>query len=411
MYHRIRNFTTLLLILFCGQAALARGPKNVIFLIGDGMGPNQVKAANIYRGNKNLSFENFPSQGTATTNNYKDELTDSAAAATAMATGQKVYNQVLSINIPGNGRPIKTILEMAKDAGKSTGVVTTTSFADATPAGFAAHAEKRRHKSIIVDSILKNTQPNIVFGASENLQTDHVIAENNHFNILSSKTDLKQMDENLSAGMFKCTRHRCPKFFAGFGHHHFAKDIFSQDKDQAFPMVYKNKDYFRTHDLPKLSEMTKTALSALEKNPKGFFLMIEGGLIDWIGHMNKKFSSGKQALEASNLEVIELHEAVDVVDKWMKEHPDTLVIVTADHETGGLELDLDATKCMHDNALKCVAAQNWTSPQYKHKKDWLAKHTDTPVPVYAKGPGSELFSGKQDNIDFVPKILQAGFLN
>lgn len=412
MYHRIVRFTTLLLILFCGQAVAGKtGPKNVIFIIGDGMGPNQVRAANIYRGNQNLSFENFPVHGTSSTNNYKDKLTDSAAAATAMATGKKVYNSVVSLNLPGDGSPIKTILEMAKDTGKSTGILTTTSFADATPAGFAAHAKKRKHKSVIVNSILKDSQPNIVFGASENIATDHLMAQNNHYRLLKSKTDLNRLDRELAAGMFRCTRHRCPRFFAGFGHHHFAKNIFSRDKDQAFPMAYENKAYIESHDLPKLKDMTKTALAVLEKNSKGFFLMIEGGLIDWIGHANRMFEDGDQALEASNQEVIELHNAVEVVDEWLKEHPDTLVIVTSDHETGGLELDAGATVCAAEGSLNCVVKQSWTSPQYKHKEDWLAKHTDTPVPVYAKGPGSELFSGEQDNTDFVPKILQAGFLN
>ena len=377
-------------------------------MIGDGMGFAEVQAAHIYRGNKNLSFENFEAHGSVTTNNFSNQLTDSAAAATAMATGVKVNNRVISLSIPGNAAPIKTILEMARDAQKSTGVVTTTAFTDATPAGFASHAKSRREKRVIANEMLLKVRPNIVFGAGGNSQ-DILAAIKGDYMTIENRSDLRRTERRLNRNHFQCKRvATCPRFFGGFGVHPFAKHFFSSEKDSAFPMVYKNEDYIQSNDLPSLADMTRTALAALEKNENGFFLMVEGGLIDWIGHMNRRFGDKMKALEASAFETEAFQDAVAVVKAFAEKNPDTLIIVTADHETGGLELDLKNTTCLGED--RCIAQHSWNSPMYQSGNETYARHTDTPIPVYAQGPGAQSFKGRMDNIDFLPKILDAGFL-
>ncbi|MBL4817741.1 MAG: alkaline phosphatase, partial [Deltaproteobacteria bacterium] len=126
----------LLFSLSCTHARVSQGsktPKNVIIMIVDGMGPEQVKAGRIFFGNEKLAFEKFPYQSTVSTHNIDHKVTDSAAAATAIATGQKVKNRVIS--------PGKTPLEHFKESGKSTGIITNMLLSDATPAAFAAHAK------------------------------------------------------------------------------------------------------------------------------------------------------------------------------------------------------------------------------------------------------------------------------
>ena len=166
-------FALLLLPAVAASTALAAGPKNVIFLIGDGMGPEQVKAANYYNGGS-LSFELFPYQGLVTTYAANSSVTDSAAAGTALATGYKVNNGVISQARPANadypvyGSEMETLLEYYKAEGKSTGLVTTTYMIHATPAAFGAHESSRDNTSGIAADYLNQTRPNVLFGGGFN---------------------------------------------------------------------------------------------------------------------------------------------------------------------------------------------------------------------------------------------------
>ena len=147
------------------SASAPKRPTNVILFIGDGMGPEQVKAASHYAGGP-LSFERLPYHGRAMTWPASNPLdvTDSAAAATAMATGMKVSNGVLSVAIPGDGRPLPTILEQFKQMGRSTGLVTTTYITHATPAAFAAHVASRDKHDLIAQDYLQRTRPDVMLG-------------------------------------------------------------------------------------------------------------------------------------------------------------------------------------------------------------------------------------------------------
>ncbi|HPS03284.1 MAG TPA: alkaline phosphatase [Candidatus Sumerlaeota bacterium] len=142
-------------------------PHNVIFLIGDGMGPVHVEAARLYTGEP-LSFENLPYQGRVKTYSANNSVTDSAAAGTALATGVKVNNSVIGMKIPGEQQELLNLSEWAKSQGKSTGLVTSAHMTDATPAAFGAHEPKRTNYAQIACDYLQQSRPNVLFGGGGN---------------------------------------------------------------------------------------------------------------------------------------------------------------------------------------------------------------------------------------------------
>jgi alkaline phosphatase len=144
-------------------SSMAAQPKNVILFIGDGMGFEQVKAARCYNGGP-LSFEELPSKAECTTYSANSTVTDSAAAGTAIATGVKVDNYVISREFPGNGADLQTSLEYSKALGKKVGLITTTYLTHATPAAFGAHAADRNYTSEIASDYLTQSKPNLLFG-------------------------------------------------------------------------------------------------------------------------------------------------------------------------------------------------------------------------------------------------------
>lgn len=326
------------------------GPKNVILFIGDGMGTQQVKAAGIYANGRQgtLSFEQFPYSGTVTTHSANDEITDSAAAATAMATGTKVNNGVVSIAKPGDKRELPTLLEFYKGQGKSVGLVTTVYITHATPACFGAHATSRNKHSDIAQDYLHRSQPNVLMGGGgHGMKVSR--AKEVGYTVVTDRSEMKAIDtENIT--------------------------MLSGQFDDEIPYEYDGVD-----DMPHLSEMTDTALNILDNDPDGFFVMIEGGKIDWAGHKNK--------LERNIFETIEFANAVSTAVNWAKGRDGTLIVVTADHETGGLS----------------VVKSNGKGKFPKVK--WSTKgHTGVPVGIYAWGFGADSFTGQIDNTDIPGKI-------
>jgi alkaline phosphatase len=153
-------------------AALSR---NVIFFIGDGMGFEQVKAARYYNDGP-LTFEDLPHQGQVTTHSADSSITDSGAAATAMATGTKVDNRVISVADPGDGSELETVLEICRDLDMSTGLVTTTQMTHATPAAFGAHEPSRDNRDAIADDYLSQTRPNLLLGGGTHMSESAAMA-------------------------------------------------------------------------------------------------------------------------------------------------------------------------------------------------------------------------------------------
>lgn len=284
--------------------AATTAPKNVILFIGDGMGSEQIRAAGMYQNGSpgTLFMESFPYSSTMTTHSAEAAVTDSAASATAMATGIKVTNGVLSQAWPGNGEDLETLAELFHRACKRVGLVTTTYATHATPAGFGAHEPSRYNYTQIAGDYLTQSKPDVLIGGGANGMsiTTATLAG---YTVVTDRVGMQALDPaNVTHASGQ------------FGNTHL-------------PYEYSGSGY---DTLPHLSEMVSTTLTLLNNDPDGFFLMVEGGRIDHAGHNN---------LLAENIfETLEFDHAVNVAYTWAMSRSDTLIIVTADHETGGLEI-------------------------------------------------------------------------
>ncbi len=344
---RTVRWLVVLLSFSCAPVVWAM-PTNVILFIGDGMGYGQVAAAGLYAhgASGTLSFESFGCQAQVVTSSANSPVTDSAAAATALATGRKVNNGVISVARPGDGSELHTVLERATSAGKSTGLVTTTSITHATPAAFAAHEPSRSNYSRIAGDYLTQTRPNVLFGGSSYLSESDAKAAG--YTVVKDAPGLRALDtENttLVSGQFA----------AGY-------------------MTYEYDRSPATTE-PHLSEMTAAALAILDNDPEGFFLMVEGGRIDHAAHAHDLARTVQETLEFSR--------AVQTAVDWSagSTRLDTLVLVTADHETGGLDI------------LAGMGAGHYPSVAWT-----AAGHTGADVPLYAWGLHSEQITGVMDHV-------------
>ncbi len=327
-------------------------PKNVIFFIGDGMGFEHVEAASLYLG-RDLCFESFAYQGQVRT--YPADvtvITDSAAGGTALATGRKVLNGVVSLEIPGDGDELETVLEYYKNTlSKRTGMVTTTYMTHATPATFGAHEDSRNNlEEIAIDYFTQDPLINVLFGGGGNdFDNDLVISKG--YTIEDEWDAFLDLDESLEFVSFQ------------LGNGYLPYEYDEYDEVEGYPQY--------------LSNMTDKALAILEKDPDGFFLMVEGGRIDHACHDND--------FERMIGEMIEFDVAVQVAIDWVDDEEngsswsDTLILVTSDHETGGLDYYYDEE------------TEEW-------KYDWSSRdHTDADVPVYALGVNAGLVRDVMDN--------------
>jgi alkaline phosphatase len=335
--------TLFLLFLAATRPSAAVPIRNVVLCIGDGMGPEQVKAARYFAGT-NLVFETFPYQSRVTTAAAGGALTDSAAASTAMATGHKVNDGVLSLAIPGDSRKLETLLEYFCKLGKSTGLVTTSYLTDATPAGFGAHEASRSNYADIALDYFGQTRPNVLFGGGGNGMAV-VAAQGAGYQVVTNAASLAE----LSAG---ADAHVAGLFGAG-----------------SLPYVYDGLGA-----LPKLSQMVKVALGILDKDPEGLFLLVEAGRIDHAAHANN--------LPRCVAETVAFDEAVRTLVAWARGRTDTLILVTADHETGGLTV-------LKDNGAGVLPDIKWGT----------GGHTFTPVPVYGLGVNAGIVTQTVDNVD------------
>lgn len=362
--------TLLLLLAQTSQAEL----RNVIIMIGDGMGFEQVKAASLYAfgEEKSLPFEKYyrGEVMTHSANSYRSDshATDSAASGTAMATGQKVNSSAISQK---SREPVKTILEYLKEQGKATGLLTTVPLTHATPAAFGAHARKRDYYTDIANDYLKQTRPNILFGAyykngkgmteSKAQQADYVVVTNR----AQMQNAVWQAEQDPNKEMFIAGLFSPDEMPWEYDFYNIPDNALLEYLQRALPS-YKT--------LPHLSEMTKAALNMLDNDPNGFFLMVEGGKIDWAGHDN--------IIHYNIYETLEFARTFQVVLDWAQAREDTLVIVTADHECGDL-------KVIKNNGRGFIPDVFWGS----------TGHTGDNVPIYTTGYGAEEFKGVINNTD------------
>jgi len=333
------------------------GNKSIILMIGDGMGYEHLKLAKWVEVGKqgSLSIEKLPFVNNVTTYSADNPVTDSAAAATAIATGYKTDNTRLSI-LP-NLKSVETILEIAQKEGKSSGVLSTTEITHATPAAFMTHVSSRYTTTEIARQIVEESGVDIIMGGGRTYFTIEQInqMQTNGYQFIVNNTDL----HNISSG----------KVFGLFSNNHLPYEI--------------NRDYYVT---PSLANMTDKAIELLSQDPNGFFLMVEGGKIDHAAHANNKINVA--------LEVIEFHKAVEKAIAYVENTRNSLLIITADHETGGL-------KVLGENLNNTLPSQNRTAEENRNLRveraknvtvSWLTTgHTSTTVPFYAFGIDDEDF--------------------
>ncbi len=330
--------------------------ENVILMIGDGMGVNQVVAARIYQNgpDKPLELETPRHQGMLSTCSLSG-VTDSAAAGTALATGHKTLNARVSIG--PNRENLKSVLEEVKSK-RATGLVTTCQIWDATPAVFAAHTPDRGEARKIVRDYL-NIRPEVLMGGGRSAW--------------SAKADLPDLIKDARK--------------AGYTYVQTGAELMNLDIDRVERLLGLFSETDMTYEAvrkqdnpePRLHEMTVVALDLLSRDPRGFFLMVEGGTLDHACH--------RMSLDRVIAEVLEFNESVKVVLEWAKSHPQTLVIITADHETGGIEI-----KSGHYGKGDRVKVK-WTTAVLP----MLSMHSSQRVPVYAQGPNSAAIKDYQDN--------------
>lgn len=340
----------------------------IILFIGDGMGEyHRLGAQWLASGALTpLAMDAMPARGYATTAAADREITDSGAAATALATGQKANYG--SLGVDANNVPVTTILEHAQAQGWAAGLVTTVRLADATPGAFAAHVPSRTMFLEVARQMLGHGIDVLLGGGEDDftLGTDNGCGSQP-----GHRGDANLVNNAIQAGyVYVCTA----EMLAGLDLDAAPKllGLFADD-DMPFPAE------------PTLAEMTRAAIQVLSRNPNGFFLMVEGGQIDHFSHDNQALS----ALQAT----LEFNAAVAQAQVYALGQPDTLIIVTADHETGGMTLNLDGARTgigqdgpfsMPDGTAFYV---NWAS----------GSHTAVHVPVTAQGPYSDLLTGEYPN--------------
>ncbi len=325
--------------------------KNVILMIGDGMGASQIGLLEEYARRAPNSIYNNQGNKTAL-NKFADEgklglslnaphgdhgslVVDSACSATQLATGIAAGSEMIGLDDHGN--VVETILEKAKAQGKATGLVSDTRITHATPAAFAAHQPHRSYEAAIAEQLIESGSVDVLLsgGARVFLPSD----------IKTDTAERKKMAElGMPSSVYKKSKRKDDRnlILEAKDKHGYAlafdgEQLMKTDSDKllglfansgmADGIAYSACKEDNSCTQPSLREMTLKALDVLSKDEDGFFLMIEGGQIDWAGHLN----------DAGWLlhEMLKFDEAVDAVHEWVKDRNDTLVVITADHETGG----------------------------------------------------------------------------
>jgi alkaline phosphatase len=332
--------------------------KNVIFCIGDGMGVGQVCLARMKGAGVNgkLYLERLPVTGLIRTHAVDKLVTDSAAAGTALATGFKTNNGMICVS--PEGKKYLTILEAAKETGMATGLVVTSTISHATPACFGAHVQSRKSEAKIAEDLLAN-KINVMLGGGRG------------YFLPKSDPNSKREDQRDLISEAKA---------AGYSYIQGEEEL----KSACGPFLlglFQREGLLTKGPEPSLAKLTEKAIEVLSKDKKGFFLMVEGSQIDWACHSNDPKSTVRQ--------VLLFDEAVKAVMDFALKDRQTLVVVTADHETGGL--------VVYGGDLQCE----------KLDVNWATKgHSGMPVPIYAFGPGAEVFTGVYDNTEVSKKIAE-----
>ncbi|MCK5520305.1 MAG: alkaline phosphatase, partial [Candidatus Marinimicrobia bacterium] len=418
-----------------------KNPKNIILFIGDGMGYNHVDAASYYQyGERGKQvYEQFPVKLGMSTHQVngvkycsdsawvnfkfvKKKPTDSGAAGTAMATGVKTYNGAIAVDSSKNR--LETVVETAEKTGRATGIVTTVPLSHATPAAFAAHNEKRYHYNEIAREMILESAVDVIMGAGHPFYNpDGSLIEGAKKRVIGKK-ELWDM-ENDGAGSDEENKNKKANYkyvgsketwellvsgkagadadgdgdadpWSFIEDRELFQKYMTGDTPKRVMGIYKNSVTTQIErnmkgdtgipysvplleTIPTLTEMTIAAVNILDEDPEGFFLMVEGGAIDWASHAN--------TLNRMIEEMVDFNESVDAVCEWVETYSnwdETLLIVTADHETGYLlgpgsnsEAEPESWLPLKNNGKGMMPGVEWYSTH----------HTNSLIPFYAKGAG------------------------
>lgn len=321
--------------------------KNVILMIGDGMSLMHVYSAWTANRGK-LYLENCEITGLSKTYCANKLVTDSGAGGTAMAIGQKTNYHSVGVDVNGNPQP--SLIKLAKQKGMSAGVAVTCRLWDATPADFCCHNTDRDNEDEIIADYVNCEADYVVGGGAKKFEN-----RKDGRNIFK---ELEQKGYQVARSWEECKNLKSGKIFA-----------VTDSVDTPLPAERGDR----------LAQSSLKGIELLNQNPNGFFMMIEGSQLDDYGHFND--------LDLLMQETHDFDRTVGKILEWAAKDGETLVVVTADHETGGLTL-IDGDK--DKGEIKC--------------KFSTTGHSGVMVPVYAFGPGAELFTGIYENTDIFHKI-------
>ena len=422
-----KQLSVLALMCTASGAMAETAPKNVIYMIGDGMGPAYTTAYRYFKDDpttKSVEQTVFDTMLTGMARTYPDDhtvVTDSAASATALSSGHKSYNGAIAVDT--DKKPLKTMLEIAKQRGMTTALLATSQINHATPASFAAHNESRNNYDEIANDYIDNK-------IAGKLPVDLMLGGGTKYFI---RDDRNLVDEFKAAG------------------YQYGDDIQNLDQITQLPAIglyaAKGLPFALDENPTRLTKLTSKALDLLDnQNKDGFFVMIEGSQIDWCGHAND--------IACAMAEMDDFASAIEKAKAYVDKNKDTLLVITADHSTGGLTLGahgqykweadvvhgvkatagtitqhllesddlksvwnkytsiaftpenkikLEQAKSMGDKALNLAVKSIISDTSFT---GWTTGgHTAVDVQVFAYGKGSEQFVGSQNNTDIANKLI------
>ena len=422
-----KKLSVLALMCTASGAMAETAPKNVIYMIGDGMGPAYTTAYRYFKDDpttKSVEQTVFDTMLTGMARTYPDDhtvVTDSAASATALSSGHKSYNGAIAVDT--DKKPLKTMLEIAKQRGMTTALLATSQINHATPASFAAHNESRNNYDEIANDYIDNK-------IAGKLPVDLMLGGGTKYFI---RDDRNLVDEFKAAG------------------YQYGDDIQNLDQITQLPAIglyaAKGLPFALDENPTRLTKLTSKALDLLDnQNKDGFFVMIEGSQIDWCGHAND--------IACAMAEMDDFASAIEKAKAYVDKNKDTLLVITADHSTGGLTLGahgqykweadvvhgvkatagtitqhllesddlksvwnkytsiaftpenkikLEQAKSMGDKALNLAVKSIISDTSFT---GWTTGgHTAVDVQVFAYGKGSEQFVGSQNNTDIADKLI------
>ena len=424
-------------LLLTGSAALARHhncnpwgwwqwhkkPKNIIVLISDGCGYNQVDAASLYQYGRTgrQVYERFPVRmgmshymipggyDPAYAWNYFEYVmngpTDSAAAATAMSSGVRSYNGAIGVDL--DKRPVKHLIQKLEEMGRATGVITSVEWSHATPAGYVAHNETRNDYEGIAKEMIYDSSVDVIMGCGHPLfgHDGQALSTPNTYKYVGGESTWNELVAGTAGGdadgdgladpwtLVQTTDEfralingPTPKRVCGVAQVYQTLQQSRSGDGAADPYVVP-----LNQNVPTLEEMTQAALNVLDDDPDGFFLMVEGGAVDWAGHANQ---SGRLIEEE-----IDFNHAVEAVVTWTtvnRAWDDTLIIVTGDHETGyltgpgsGDDGSGPVWNPLVNNGRDNLPGMQWNS----------GDHTNSLIPFYAAGKNADKFWDATEGYD------------